>query len=140
MHKTQLLAGAQIQEIGEKSGSLRAGAFDKMVSKLRKEKILIISRIAPVGLNIRWTRGGCGRGWRWGRAGELLIKVSCRSAHARGWRSTRRTRLRHLDIMVGVESKLVVEDTAATLRETERPLITGHVDDSNFDVAVLSKG
>ncbi len=53
VNKAQLLTGTQIQEVRKQPGPLGAGAFDEVVPELGKIEVLVISRIAPVGQDMR---------------------------------------------------------------------------------------
>jgi hypothetical protein len=48
MDKTQLPAGAKVQEIRQQSGPLATIALHKVFPQLRKIGLFVLSRIAPV--------------------------------------------------------------------------------------------
>lgn len=83
VNKTQLLTGAEVQQVRQDPGSLRTGAALEVLADLGQKKVLVIRRVAPVRLLVRRPgRRSRRRRW-WGRACELLIEVGGRSSHAR---------------------------------------------------------
>lgn len=56
MYKAQLLAGAEIQQIGKNPCPLRARAILKVLADFGKEKVFVVGSVAPVGLIVRRAR------------------------------------------------------------------------------------
>ena len=52
MDETQLRTGAEVQKIGEDTGSLGARAVLKVLPNLGEEEVLVISRATPIRLTM----------------------------------------------------------------------------------------
>ena len=126
MDEAELLASAQVEQIGENAGPLRTVAVLKMLTTLGQEEVLVVRRIAPVWLGFTgsWRRSRC-RG-RWWRAGKSLIEAVGRCTHARGRRTSGRTRVRHLHRGRVEGQVLTAEGATSPVREAKRAVIPSH--------------
>lgn len=133
MNKAQLLAGAEIQQVGQNPRSLRTGRVLKVLSDLGKEEVFVVGGIAPVGLAVGRSRR-CRWGWRIGRrARQLLIKVGGGRGHV--WRrrpSELALLLRQLldslvqQRVVGIERQLLAEQTPPPLGKAHGSFVASH--------------
>jgi hypothetical protein len=55
MDETQLLTGAEIEQVCENAGPLGARTVLKVLANLGEEEVLIVCSIAPVWLEMRWS-------------------------------------------------------------------------------------
>src|SRR4051812_48345977 len=61
VYKAQLLAGAEFEDVSQRSRPLRTSALGEVEAKYRKVLVIFRIYIIPVGSAKCWT-GGCGRG------------------------------------------------------------------------------
>lgn len=97
MDVTELLTSTHVQKSSQQPCALLARALGEVAFNPCEVEVVVVNVIVPIVpacLRARRSRGGR---WWWRRAGELLIEVGRRRAHARRrWPSG--VRLRNLDV------------------------------------------
>ncbi len=133
VNKAQLLAGAEIEHVGQDPRALRARAILKVLPQLGEEEVLIICSVAPVRLAMGRAWGGRRRRRRRWRPGELLVEVGSWRGHAWGRRPSNLPLLpgQLLEPRIhrgvgGVQGQVLGQNASSPLREAHGAVVASH--------------